>query len=168
MFNKRFLCLMCIVLLLTQCAIYRDNDHIFEERYDAYERCINDENSTDDNSENCCILLNDRLDKSYCSFYLKKKKYKLLTNKLHRSKHRHYFKSWHNRRYRWGLHGKVGKFSSTDWHRRKLHYNQRYSWVWRRKIGNIYHHRYLHQKRYKQHRKTNHRLSHRRSHRGRH
>ena len=158
---------MYVVLLLTRCAVYNENDDKLEERYDSYERCINDENSTDDNSENCCILLNDRLDKSYCSFYLKKKKHKF-TVKLHSSKHKNHFSSWHNRRYRLGLYGKVGKFSSIGWHRRKLHYNQRYSWTWRRKIGNIYHHRYLHQKRYKQHRKKNNRLSHRMSHRRRH
>lgn len=168
MFNKRFLCLMCIVLLLTRCAVYNENDDKLEERYDSYERCINDKNSTDDNSENCCILLNDRLDKSYCSFCLKKKKYKLLTNKLHRSKHKNHFGGWYNRRYGWGWHRRTGKFSFINRCSWSSRYNQKYSWTWRRKIGNIHHHHYLHQKRYKQHRKKNHRLSHRTTHRRRH
>ena len=167
MLDKRFLCLIYIVLLLTQCAVYIDNDDAFNEQYDAYERCINDKNSTDDNSENCCILINDKLDKSYCSFSLKKKKHKF-TVKLHRSKHRHYFNSWYNHRYRWGWYGRTGKFSFINRYRWNSRYNQKYSWTWRRKIGNIHHHRYLHQKRYKQHRKKNHRLSHRTSHRRRH
>ena len=158
---------MCIVLLLTQCVVYNENDDKLEERYDSYERCINDKNSTDDNSENCCILLNDKLDKSYCSFSLKKKKHKF-TVKLHRSKHRHYFNSWYNHRYRWGWYGRTGKFSFINRYRWNSRYNQKYSWIWRRKIGNIHHHRYLHQKRYKQHKKKNHRLSHRTSHRRRH
>ena len=167
MLDKRFLCLIYIVLLLTQCAVYIDNDDAFNEQYDAYERCINDKNSTDDNSENCCILINDKLDKSYCFFSLKKKKHKF-TVKLHSSKHKNHFSSWHNRGYGLGWHRRTGKFSFINRYRLNSRYNQKYSWTWRRRIGNIYHHIYMNQKRYKQHRKNHSRLSHRASHRWRH